>query len=521
MRKYCAAILIICLAFSASCMRKNTDDSEDSKEILDSVGITETEKSDKDTDEPDNKDDADSHKVVLKTDLDSFVPYEVSVSDFKSDNRYTISDNVYRADYVANSNNKFVYPYLGFRGADIYGLANEKGEIVCYPKFASVKVFENCYILNTGVELDMDEPDDPDIYYYPYEYRYGILSFDGSKYSGCIYEDYLLKDDGYVYFYDDYDDHVDVFRYDGDCNLVNTMNYKISVDKRDNDWWGYEIVNVYDNGNIWIYDHSSYSYRLFNGNTGEMITEVILEYYGYCYADGDYISYYDYDNDIKISYDQNGDKVVFGPEEETDVEESNIPYNDYDIIFDDLILVYDDFVYNIYDKDLNLIFEDVDPYCGGITVISDGSDSLYVLVYLNARSRIGYISVPVSEFPISDKELWETEDLFYGGTVENLGYKMIKKSELYTDMFDFTDALPLPDYYYDEYVSDEQWMIDYLNKNLDHYPDEALNIGWIQVACSYNEYNVVVGYEKSIMFNSDDVIIFRYNSINLDWYETD
>ncbi|MBR5937956.1 MAG: substrate-binding domain-containing protein [Clostridiales bacterium] len=155
-----------------------------------------------------------------------------------------------------------IYPFLGvqneskaYEGEKIYGFIDESGKIICDPVFNGVsRLSDGSYI----VVQDVTDTKSKDI-----DHRVGVISDDGSIYTGLLYEA-IYEVDGQIFFYNIEKNGIKVFSYDPESGKASSgKNLLMDTSTL------YAFQTVVDERYVVTCDYLGGGCHVFDGTTGK------------------------------------------------------------------------------------------------------------------------------------------------------------------------------------------------------------------------------------------------------------
>ena len=174
------------------------------------TSVTEESTTDESTTESSSAENTAVSGVLVKTDVDDFEPYITSADPFtpQEDEIFTLAIKNSK-EYIPSEGNNIVFPFAW--SSNSYGLVNIKGEILTGGIFAEAHNYGYVTVLASGEGGDGGD------------YKYGLINKDGSKYTGCIYDNYYYDGDNVVLCKLG-EGTVDLLTFDDDLEIITQNN---------------------------------------------------------------------------------------------------------------------------------------------------------------------------------------------------------------------------------------------------------------------------------------------------------
>lgn len=165
-------------------------------------------------------------------------------------------------EFTASEEYGKIYPFLGvdnertyYEGEKIYGFVDQNGKIICDPVFNGFgRLDDGSY---TVWQYVTDSKSDN------LDYRCGVISADGSMFTGLIYHE-MYKVDGQLYFYNVESDGITIFSYDAKTGKTSSgKNLKMDTKML------YSFYTVVDERYVVTCDFLGGGNHVYDGTTGE------------------------------------------------------------------------------------------------------------------------------------------------------------------------------------------------------------------------------------------------------------
>lgn len=179
-------------------------------------------------------------------------------------------------EFTASEEYGKIYPFLGvdnertyYEGEKIYGFVDQNGKIICDPVFNGIgRLDDGSY---TVWQYVTDSKSDN------LDYRCGVISADGSMFTGLIYHE-MYKVDGQLYFYNVESDGITIFSYDAKTGKTSSgKNLKMDTKML------YSFYTVVDERYVVTCDFLGGGNHVYDGTTGEDVLPEMDED-GYLYV---------------------------------------------------------------------------------------------------------------------------------------------------------------------------------------------------------------------------------------------
>ena len=179
-------------------------------------------------------------------------------------------------EFTASEEYGKIYPFLGadnetlnYEGEHLYGFVDENGKIICDPVFNGFgRLDDGSY---TVWQYVTDSKSDN------LDYRCGVISADGSMFTGLIYHK-MYKVDGQLYFYNVESDRITIFSYDAKTGKTSSgKQLKMNTDML------YSFYTVVDERYVVTCDFLGGGNHVYDGTTGKDVFPEINDD-GYLYV---------------------------------------------------------------------------------------------------------------------------------------------------------------------------------------------------------------------------------------------
>lgn len=373
--KVLSMILMSCMIMSSCSSSKRRDIKVRNKQAPDPTEETVVDETTDETFEPQSPE-----VTTIPADAPVAVDWDNYQAAEKKQDIYTrISDDPI-TDFVPSDEYGMIYPFLASRsnsayvdeyetgisyhGFESYGLCDKEGRIVCDP------VFSNASVINDSIILVYKNDGEKD--------KYGLISIDGSKYTGLIYDHiYYLNGENMCALANG---RISVI--DPDLNVLTDKPFNIDLYNSDDlkemaEEYGIELEK--ENISIMRFYDESHFLFYYLGETflADLDTGNMVRCYGACYGGdvivlGDYGAFYladingnpisdDYETmlysaDFPIFEDANGNYVGMDRQGNV-VYEFGTSDSIYSYSYDECFIVFDDDDCLVFDMDFNLIKE--------------------------------------------------------------------------------------------------------------------------------------------------------------------